>query len=232
MSAVARLSVLSVCLILAVGCRGTFIDKDRYDQDVQTLKDYSAALERRNQELEGENAGLRRIADESKLFSTENEFYEQIARQIEQWLRGNQIDAADVSFDPKTGKWTMADDVLFDSGSYSISAKGREILKTFAAGYGDKNIRFRIAGHTDRDPVARDTTRKALPVTHTLNLELSALRAVSVSYELKKNGIVESRMFVEGHGNNQPIAPNDNRKENKKKNRRVEIYVLGGATQK
>jgi flagellar motor protein MotB len=35
-------------------------------------------------------------------------------------------------------------------------------------------------------------------------------------------------MFVEGRGNNDPVAPNDNVAANKKKNRRVEIFILGG----
>lgn len=228
-----RASVVLSLAFSAVGCSSTFVTKTRYDEDIQQLKNYSDALERRNRDLEGENAGLKSFAESASVISKENEFYEQIARQIESWLKGSaNLEIGDVTYDAKTGKWTMAGDVLFDSGSYALSRKGREILKTFSTGYSDKNIRFRIVGHTDRDPIVRDITRKALPVSHTMNMELSALRAVAVAEELQKNGITEGRFIVEGHGNNSPIAPNDKKAENKKKNRRVEIYVVGGTPTK
>ena len=43
---------------------------------------------------------------------------------------------------------------------------------------------------------------------------------------LSKYGITQGRMFVESRGNNNPVAPNDTRAENKKKNRRVEIFLV------
>jgi flagellar motor protein MotB len=190
-------------------------------------QEYIKALERRNQELESELAALRNLQDEFKLVSKENQFYDKIARDIEKWLSESQMDLTGITWDPKEGKWIMQGDVLFDSGRYTISSNGRDVLKTLADAYAGKSVRFRIAGHTDRDVIKKTSTKKALPVSST-NMELSALRAVAVFNELLKNGIAENRVFVEGHGNNSPVAPNDNSPSNKRLNRRVEIFILDG----
>jgi len=224
---IVRVFVVSFCAFLFLSACTSTVSRQRYDQDVQTLKDDRDALERRNSDLEAQVSGMEKTLRESEIVSRQNEFYDQIAKQMQEWLQSSQIGSADVSFDPRTGKWSMAGDVLFESGSYSLTTKGREILKTFAGAYASRNVRLRVVGHTDRDPVAKPTTKSALPVTHALNLELSVLRAVAVAYELHKNGIAENRMFIEGQGNNSPVSPNDRNPENKRKNRRVEIFVIG-----
>lgn len=219
-----RLAALALVLVFVAGCSGTYVPKDRYTQDIKTLQDYITALERRNQELEAENTALRRFAADAEIVTAENQFYEQMARQIEGWLKAAQLDSADIRF--KDGKWEITGDVLFESGSFNISANGRKILNTLSSAYKSKSINFRIVGHTDRDPIAKSSTKKKL-FTDT-NLELSALRAVAVAEVFRNNGIALNRMAVEGRGNTQPKAPNDNNPANKRKNRRVEIYVLNG----
>ena len=220
-----RLLAITLFALAATGCSGTFIAKERYEKDVNTLQDYAEALERRNQELESENIALRGIKEDAELIARENEFYEQMARQIERWLQAAQLSENDIVY--ANGKWDIAGDVLFASGSYIVTDKGRKILKTLASGYLGNSVHFKIVGHTDRDPVKKSRTRKGLPLSQT-NLELSALRAVAVAVEFQKTGIAYTRMFVEGKGNTEPIAPNDMNAANKRKNRRVEIFVLDG----
>lgn len=226
-----RALVLSLAFIFVSGCSSQYVSKKRYRADLKAAQDFAEALERRNQELEAENRGLRKFARDATVVSTENKFYDHIANLIEAQLKSLDVGGS-VRFDAKTGKWIIENSVLFTSGSYTISKKGRTILKTIADIYKKSDIALRIVGHTDRDPVSKASTKKALPVTHKLNLELSVLRAVAVAFQLNKSGVPVRRMSVEGQGNNNPIAANDKNPANKKKNRRVEIFILKPQTGK
>jgi len=156
--------VLALLIPFTASCASDWVPKKDYDEDVGMLREYVDALERLNTDLKAENTGLRTVVKDATLVSKENAFYDQIARQVEAWLRTADFNEGDVQFDPKTGKWTLADDVLFSSGSYTFSSQGRELLKTFAAGYLDRSVRFRIVGHTDRDLIKKAQTKKSLPV--------------------------------------------------------------------
>jgi len=108
--------------------------------------------------------------------------------------------------------------LLFDSGSYALTPRGKEALKRFAELH--RGERLKIVGHTDNRRIARPATVKSLPLTDT-NLELSADRALVVMRELMNAGIPERAMYIEGKGATEPRAGGDARC------RRVEIFVLG-----
>ena len=77
------------------------------------------------------------------------------------------------------------------------------------------NLKIEFGGHTD------NTGDK------TLNKTLSANRAKAVfDYVTTKGGIVATRITYKGYGDTKPKAPNDS-PENKAKNRRTELKVLG-----
>ncbi len=113
----------------------------------------------------------------------------------------------------------ISDEVLFDSGSANIKTGGKTALDWVVTQLLKNNARLEVIGHTDTDPVKR--TKKLFPHG---NIQLSAMRAILVYEYLKKKGIDEERMSVKGCGPHEPVAPNDT-KDNKKKNRRVEILV-------
>ncbi len=58
------------------------------------------------------------------------------------------------------------------------------------------------------------------------NMKLSQKRAEAVKRYLVEHGIEEDRLIAKGYGPKKPIAPNDT-PENRAKNRRVELVVLG-----
>ncbi|MHC4607276.1 MAG: OmpA/MotB family protein [Planctomycetota bacterium] len=209
-------SLFAAITILVSGCSGVYVPKPEVDETLAQQQEYIKALEHRNRELEAD----------AEFFSAQREFYDQIARNVEKWLTAQGGDLSGVKYNPRTGSWTMEGDLLFASGSYTITPEGKKVLKTIAGAYADKPVRMRIVGHTDRDPIKKRPTKDRL-ITKT-NLELSTQRAIAVDLELRKHGISKDRMFVEGRGNNDPVAPNDNVAANKKKNRRVEIFILGG----
>jgi flagellar motor protein MotB len=220
------LSVLALAATVG-GC--ATVSADKYARDMGALRTYNDTLERRNQELESQNQGISRQLDDATLARTSDELYGQIARQLQAalaTLRNGETDG--MSYNPKTGAWEMGTDLLFDSGSPVVSAKGREILKKFADAHKGRSFNFRIVGHTDRAPIVKPGTQKLLDTD--TNMELSARRAIAVMGVLKDFGIPESSFAAcEGLGNRQPCAPNDRNAANMKKNRRVEIYVLSTA---
>jgi len=215
---------LVVAASSAIGCAS--VSAEKYARDIAAQRDYIESLERRNLALESANDGLSRQVDDVTLAKTTDELYGQLARQLQTALESlRNGDTSGMKFNSKTGAWEMGTDLLFESGSAKISAQGQAILKKFADAHKDRSFNFRIVGHTDCAKIAKKGTKDLLDTD--TNMELSALRAISVMGELKNNGIPESS-FADciGKGNKEPCAPNDRSPANMKKNRRVEIYVL------
>ncbi|HEU4338705.1 MAG TPA: OmpA family protein [Planctomycetota bacterium] len=215
---------LAVAASSAIGC--ATVSSEKYARDIAALRDYNDTLVRRNQALEAQNEGMGRQLDDVTLARTTDELYSQLARQLQTALDSlRNGETGGMNYNAKTGAWEMGTDLLFDSGSDKISAKGTEILKKFADAHKDKAFHFRIVGHTDCAKIAKKGTKELLDTD--TNMELSTIRAIAVMGALKNFGIPESS-FAEcvGKGNREPCAANDRNPANMKKNRRVEIYVL------
>ncbi len=195
---------------------------DRREADA--LKAYNEQLEREASDLRKYKQAYETMKDQLAVSETESKLLEDLRLGLLEALKGTKIETGDVQYDPAKGKWTLAGDLLFDSGRFKITPKGEEVLKKFAEMHRAKGVTLRIVGHTDRDPIKKADTLQSLHFDH--NVELGALRACSVFMTLSKHGVAQSRMFTESWGNNNPIVANDNQAEHKKKNRRVEIYVL------
>lgn len=211
---------LSAVVLASVGCAGSPQQK----QEMEALKGYSQQLERENADLRKYREAYENLKRDLDLTGTEAKLLEDLRVALLAALQGMKIDTGDVQYDPKTGRYTLAADLLFDSGSFKITPKGEEVLKKFAETCKARPVTLRVVGHTDRDPVKKSGTLAALHFDH--NMELGALRACGVFMTLSKFGVAQNRMFVESWGNNNPVVANDNRPENKKRNRRVEIYFL------
>ncbi|MEN8178543.1 MAG: type VI secretion system protein TssL, long form [Pseudomonadota bacterium] len=77
-----------------------------------------------------------------------------------------------------------------------------------------------VAGHTDNIPISTKRFRS--------NWELSSARAVTVVHAILSNSTIDAgRMKIEGHADSNPLMPNDS-KENRAKNRRVELIIERG----
>ena len=113
---------------------------------------------------------------------------------------------------------SLADNMLYRSGSYEISDKAGEILSKIAkiiSDYNDYDVL--VEGNTDTDPISRQNIRN--------NWDLSALRASSVVQALQNNyGIDPKRLTAAGRGEYNPIAGNDTM-EGKARNRRTQIII-------
>lgn len=113
---------------------------------------------------------------------------------------------------------SLADNMLFKSGSYEISPNAMDILDKIAKIIKDyKNYSVLVEGNTDNVPINRPNIRN--------NWDLSTLRASSVVQVLQnKFGVDPSRLTAGGRGEYNPVASNDN-PEGRQLNRRTQIII-------
>lgn len=113
---------------------------------------------------------------------------------------------------------SLADNMLFMSGSYEISQDAMDILGKIAKIIKDyKNYSVLVEGNTDNVPIHRTNIRN--------NWDLSTLRASSVVQVLQNTFDVDaSRLTAGGRGEYNPIASN-NTPEGRQLNRRTQIII-------
>lgn len=113
---------------------------------------------------------------------------------------------------------SLADNMLFKSGSYEISDRAMETLSKIAKIIKDyKSYDVLVEGNTDNVPITRTNIRN--------NWDLSALRASSVVQVLQNDfGIDPSRLSAAGRGEFHPITDNDS-EVGRQRNRRTEIII-------
>ena len=113
---------------------------------------------------------------------------------------------------------SLADNMLYESGSYKINSRASETLSKIAKIIKDyKDYEVLIEGHTDNVPISQTNIRN--------NWDLSCLRASSVVQELQtKYGVDPKRLTAGGRGEYNPIATNDT-PVGKQRNRRTQIII-------
>ena len=120
----------------------------------------------------------------------------------------------------REGLWlevNIRSDVLFASGSASLSTEAREVVGQLAGVLRELPNEVRIEGHTDNQPIRS-------PIFPS-NWELSAARAASVISLLEARGVDPRRMAVIGYGDKRPVADNLS-VEGRSANRRVMLVIL------
>jgi chemotaxis protein MotB len=113
---------------------------------------------------------------------------------------------------------SLADNMLYKSGSYEVNERAGETLSKIAKIIMDyKDYDVLVEGNTDPDPIIRANIRN--------NWDLSALRASSVVQVLQNSyGVDPKRLTAAGRGEYNPIADN-NSALGKQRNRRTQIII-------
>lgn len=113
---------------------------------------------------------------------------------------------------------SLADNMLFKSGSYEVNDRAMETLSKIAKILKDyKDYDVLVEGNTDNVPISKTNIRN--------NWDLSALRASSVVQVLQdKFGINPQRLTAGGRGEFNPISDNGS-EVGKQRNRRTEIII-------
>lgn len=115
---------------------------------------------------------------------------------------------------------SIADKLLFNSGSYTVSDKAKVVLGKVATVVKAKpDFEVMVEGHTDNVQVIQKENLVD-------NWDLSVKRATSVVRVLQNDFNIEpGRIIAAGRGENVPLVANTSA-ENKAKNRRTRILVL------
>ena len=113
---------------------------------------------------------------------------------------------------------SLADNMLYKSGSYEVNERAAETLSKIAKIITDyKDYDVLIEGNTDNVPISRENIRN--------NWDLSALRASSVVQYLQTHyGVNPKRLTAGGRGEFNPIANNDT-ELGRQRNRRTQIII-------
>ena len=114
---------------------------------------------------------------------------------------------------------SIADKLLFKSGSYNVTEKAYTVLEKIATVINAQpEMDVMVEGHTDATPIKRTIIQD--------NWDLSALRATSITRILQyKYGVKPQRLIAAGRSQYIPLGPNDTA-ENKAKNRRTKIIIM------
>lgn len=114
---------------------------------------------------------------------------------------------------------SLADNMLYKTGSYEINSRAAETLSKIAKIIMDyKDYDVLVEGNTDNVPISRENIRN--------NWDLSCLRASSVVQYLQKNyGVDPKRLTAGGRGEYNPVATNGT-EIGKQRNRRTQIIIM------
>ena len=113
---------------------------------------------------------------------------------------------------------SIADKLLFKSGSYAVSDRAKEVLGKVAKVVNSKpNFECMVEAHTDNVPYQKDQLLD--------NWDLSVKRATSVVRVLQDLSVNPAQLIAAGRSYYDPVAENDTA-ENRAKNRRTRIVVM------
>jgi chemotaxis protein MotB len=130
------------------------------------------------------------------------------------------IDDPDIEINVEKGVVfiSIADKLLFKSGSYTVTDRAKEILAKVAKVVNSKpNFECMVEAHTDNVPYKKD------PLLD--NWDLSVKRATSVVRVLEGLKVNPQQLIAAGRSYYVPLVDNDTA-ENRAKNRRTRIVVL------
>ncbi|MFI1744521.1 OmpA/MotB family protein [Thalassobellus sediminis] len=114
---------------------------------------------------------------------------------------------------------SIADNMLFNTGSYRLSSKADTVLQKLADVINSEpSLDVMVEGHTDSRSISTANIAD--------NWDLSVLRSTSVVRKLQeKYNVAPEKLIAAGRSSYQPIADNDS-SENRSKNRRTRIIIL------
>ncbi len=118
-------------------------------------------------------------------------------------------------------KYTVNSDLLFRSGSWEMSDRGKQIIANFAHKLAPtQQNKLVVNGYTDNAPIGPALQQQGV----TSNEILSQKRADSVMQFLISQGLNSDLVTAKGYGEADPVASNDTAK-GRAQNRRVELTL-------
>ena len=207
------------------------------DQLAQQKKDYAAlqkSLDKSLSNTSDNNVNISKLVDqinESNLYirhlvevkSKSDSLNMVLTNNLTRSLSREEMKEVDVQVLKGVVYISLADNMLYKSGSYEINDRAQETLSKIAKIIMDyKDYDVLIEGNTDNVPI---NTEAATMKNIRNNWDLSALRASSVvQYLINHFGVEPKRLTAGGRGEFNPVASNDT-EVGKQRNRRTQIII-------
>ena len=195
-------------------------------KDYQTLQ---GSLDKSLQQSNQGNINISKLVDE---INASNRFIKQLVEaktksdslnmvltnNLTRSLNRDELQEVDVQVLKGVVYISLADNMLYKSGSYEINDRASETLSKIAKIIKDyKDYDVLVEGNTDPVPISRTNIRN--------NWDLSCLRASSVVQALQNQyGVNPARLTAAGRGEYNPITANDS-DLGKQRNRRTQIII-------
>ena len=113
---------------------------------------------------------------------------------------------------------SIADKLLFNSGSYVVNSQAKDVLAKVAKVVNDKpEFECMVEGHTDSKSYQKGVLLD--------NWDLSVKRSTSIIRVLEELGVESARLIAAGRSYHVPLADNETA-ENRARNRRTRIVVM------
>lgn len=187
----------------------------RFEEASQEVHRLEAILNERGAEYRRLQQRLDQLRAIEREVRQRNQIYEDVIQRFRSLIDSDRLS---VSIDRGRMVIQLSQDVLFNSGSATLSSEGRRTLTEVATVLAElQDRRFQVEGHTDTVPIATERFRS--------NWELSTARALSVVRLLLDHGVSPDNLSAAGYGEHQPVASNDT-PEGRRRNRRIEIVML------
>lgn len=174
----------------------------------------------RNEQLSADLAVReQKVKELEEVLANKDKAVQELKNRINQALLN--FKESDLTVSVKNGKVyiSLAEQLLFNSGSTEVDPKGVSALQQLAQAIkGQSDLTIMVEGHTDDVPISRTSQYMKD------NWDLSVLRATSIIRILTKSGVPVSQVMAAGRGEFMPMETNET-KEGRQKNRRTEIII-------
>lgn len=206
--------------------------RDARTQNEQLRRDYAALQETLRQSIDQNSQGNVNISKLVDEINASNRYIKQLVEaksksdslnlvlttKLTRSLSTNDLKDVNIKVLKGVVYISLADNMLFRSGSYEISPRAMDILGKIAKIIKDyREYDVLVEGNTDNVPISRTNIRN--------NWDLSALRASSVVQVLQNRFDVDpSRLTAGGRGEYNPLSTNATA-EGRQRNRRTEIII-------
>jgi chemotaxis protein MotB len=178
--------------------------------DKATLESDKATLDSKVKEMEATTAEQQKTLDDAKAQ------YESMIGQMKTELSSGKIEVEQMRDGINV---SLAQDILFKSGSADLGKEGKEILLKVAENLKTSPYQVIVNGHTDNQKIGGALAKK-----YPSNWELGGARAAVIVRLFEGAGVSKERLSAVSYSDSRPREGNET-PQGREKNRRIEIRL-------
>jgi len=183
---------------------------DQANKDKAQLETDKAAMDAKVKEMEATAAAAQAALDETK------KQYDGMVSQMQSELSSGKIEIQQMRDGINV---SLAQDILFKSGSADLDKGGKDILLKVAENLKTSPYQVIVNGHTDNQKIGGALAKK-----YPSNWELGGARAAVIVRLFEDAGVGKDRLSAVSYSDSRPREGNES-PEGREKNRRIEIRL-------